>query len=418
MYAECQQLLHLFGLPYLIAPSEAEAQAAWLDSVGLVDGVVTDDNDAFLFGARRLYRNIFEGNKYVEEYQSEDIERELGLTRERLVELALLLGSDYTPGAAGVGVVNAVEIVSAFDGEGGGGLEKFASWMKDVDDEIVALAKFASGGGGGASSPDVVQEDTEKERTFKFKHRNVRKTWNLPSGFPSQEVVAAYLDPKIDSSKEKFTFARPDVDLLRQFCAQRFGWESARTDELLMPAIKAHDERQTQQTLDNFVAHRERFAKIKSKRLRTAVAGITGRVNEKLGVEEEDLEGQPAAKKTKMTPPKKKKATTTTTTTTTVTPQKRKKKGAVGEEEGGEHVEDVVGVMQGDNEMSPGNAVRGRGGRGRGGGSISNRGMRRGGRGGRGAGRGEAPRWRVVVVEEEEEEQEMMEQQPLSPNNE
>ena len=53
-----QELLQLFGLPYIIAPREAEAQCAWLDSEGLVDGVVTDDNDAFLFGARRVYRHV------------------------------------------------------------------------------------------------------------------------------------------------------------------------------------------------------------------------------------------------------------------------------------------------------------------------------------------------------------------------
>lgn len=42
----------MFGLPYIIAPMEAEAQCAWLNKEGLVDGVVTDDNDAFLFGAK------------------------------------------------------------------------------------------------------------------------------------------------------------------------------------------------------------------------------------------------------------------------------------------------------------------------------------------------------------------------------
>ena len=56
MYGDCQELLQLFGLPYIIAPAEAEAQCAWLDAQGLVDGVVTDDNDAFLFGAKHIYR--------------------------------------------------------------------------------------------------------------------------------------------------------------------------------------------------------------------------------------------------------------------------------------------------------------------------------------------------------------------------
>jgi hypothetical protein len=46
----------LFGIPYIIAPQEAEAQCAWLDTADLVDGVITDDNDVFLFGARTVYR--------------------------------------------------------------------------------------------------------------------------------------------------------------------------------------------------------------------------------------------------------------------------------------------------------------------------------------------------------------------------
>lgn len=43
------------------------------------------------------------------------ISEELGLTRDKLIYLALFLGSDYTPGIKGVGIVNAMEIVEAFD---------------------------------------------------------------------------------------------------------------------------------------------------------------------------------------------------------------------------------------------------------------------------------------------------------------
>jgi hypothetical protein len=63
MYAECQELLRLFGLPYIVAPVEAEAQCAWLEGAGLVDGTVTDDNDVFLFGGRHVYRHLFDDKK-------------------------------------------------------------------------------------------------------------------------------------------------------------------------------------------------------------------------------------------------------------------------------------------------------------------------------------------------------------------
>lgn len=47
----------------------------------------------------------------------QDVESELGMSRDKLIQLALLLGSDYTEGVAGIGIVNAVEIVNAFPTE-------------------------------------------------------------------------------------------------------------------------------------------------------------------------------------------------------------------------------------------------------------------------------------------------------------
>lgn len=35
MYRECQELLQMFGLPYIIAPQEAEAQCAFLNEHGV-----------------------------------------------------------------------------------------------------------------------------------------------------------------------------------------------------------------------------------------------------------------------------------------------------------------------------------------------------------------------------------------------
>ena len=47
-----------------------------------------------------------------------------GLTRSRLVCLTYLLGSDYTAGLDGVGVVNAMEVIGQFKGEGLDSLQK------------------------------------------------------------------------------------------------------------------------------------------------------------------------------------------------------------------------------------------------------------------------------------------------------
>lgn len=81
----------------------------------LVDGIVTDDSDVFLFGGKKIFKNIFEKNTFVQFFNQVEIEKELGLNQDKLIYLALFLGSDYTEGIKGVGIVNGMEIVHAFD---------------------------------------------------------------------------------------------------------------------------------------------------------------------------------------------------------------------------------------------------------------------------------------------------------------
>ncbi|GIL99001.1 hypothetical protein Vretimale_4298, partial [Volvox reticuliferus] len=272
MYQECQELLQMFGLPFIVAPMEAEAQCAYLELAGLVDGVVTDDNDVFLFGGRHVYRHIFENKKYVEEYKMDDVERELGLTRERLAEMALLLGSDYTEGCSGIGIVNAVEVVQAFPGQAG--LERFRTWVESPDVGILVAARQLAGEEAGEG--DVQPDDTAAQREFKRHHRAVRKNWQLPASFPSPSVLEAYLQPRLDPNKTRFSFGRPDIELLRQFCSDNFGWTPDKVDELLVPVLKEYDNRQAQLRMEQFLSFSTRFAKIRSKRLQNAVAGIRG----------------------------------------------------------------------------------------------------------------------------------------------
>jgi DNA excision repair protein ERCC-5 len=114
---------------------EAEAQCATLLTLGLVEGVITDDSDVFLFGATRVFKNMFNQSKTVECFLASDLQRELGLARERLIQLAYLLGSDYVDGLEGVGPVVAMEILNEFDDkseERQGSLIRFKEWWSKV----------------------------------------------------------------------------------------------------------------------------------------------------------------------------------------------------------------------------------------------------------------------------------------------
>lgn len=72
---EAQELLRVFGIPYIVAPMEAEAQCAFLENVKLTDGTITDDSDIWLFGGQTVYKNFFNQKKHVLQYLSERIEK-------------------------------------------------------------------------------------------------------------------------------------------------------------------------------------------------------------------------------------------------------------------------------------------------------------------------------------------------------
>lgn len=52
-----------------------QAQCCELERLRLVDGTVTDDSDAFAFGGKSVYKNIFNEKKYVEAYLLADAEK-------------------------------------------------------------------------------------------------------------------------------------------------------------------------------------------------------------------------------------------------------------------------------------------------------------------------------------------------------
>lgn len=237
MVTECQALLSLFGIPYITAPMEAEAQCAELVALGLVDGIVTDDSDIFLFGGTRVYKNMFNGNKFVECYLTADLEKELSLSREQLISIAHLLGSDYTEGIPGIGPVTAVEILSEFPGRDG--LVNFKEWWAEVQ-----------------ANPKRPKEAEATKFRRKFRKTNATKLFLSPS-FPSPAVYDAYLNPDVDKNPEQFLWGVPDLEGLRRFLMATIGWSPERTDEVLVPVIRDLNRREMEGTQSNITRYFE-----------------------------------------------------------------------------------------------------------------------------------------------------------------
>ncbi len=116
-----QRLLDLLGVPWLTAPSEGEAQAARMAANGAVAYAVTQDYDALLFGAPDLARNItisgrrrLHGRTIVVEPERillAEVLDGLRVTREELIEVGILVGTDFNEGLRGVGPKTALKIV-------------------------------------------------------------------------------------------------------------------------------------------------------------------------------------------------------------------------------------------------------------------------------------------------------------------
>lgn len=123
MVAGATRLLDGMGVPYVQAPSEGEAQAAYLVQRGDAWVAASQDFDSLLFGAPVLVRNLTITGKrklpgkdaYVdispELMELQTVLRELGITREQLVDIGVLVGTDFNEGIKGIGPKKALELV-------------------------------------------------------------------------------------------------------------------------------------------------------------------------------------------------------------------------------------------------------------------------------------------------------------------
>ena len=135
MIEDAKALLRAMGIPIVQAPSEGEAQAAHMCGKGDVWASASQDYDTLLFGSPRLVRNLnktgkrkLPGRDVFIEISPEVIElervlKELGIDREGLVVIGILVGTDYNPGGIkGIGPKRALELVKK---RGKGALKQF-----------------------------------------------------------------------------------------------------------------------------------------------------------------------------------------------------------------------------------------------------------------------------------------------------
>ncbi len=141
MADDSKRLLRCMGVPWVQAPSEGEAQAAYIAKKGDADYCSSQDFDSLLFGAPVLLRNLTisgrrklpRKNVYIE-IEPETVEltkllKELEITYEQLIDIGILIGTDYNPdGVKGVGPKSALKLIKEH-----GSLEATLPLLKEAE---------------------------------------------------------------------------------------------------------------------------------------------------------------------------------------------------------------------------------------------------------------------------------------------
>lgn len=186
MIEDSKNLIQAMGLPVIQAPQEGEAQAAFIASNGDCWASASQDFDSLLFKSPKLIRNMtitgrrkLPGkNVYMlvepELFELEKILKNLGINYEQLVDIGIMIGTDFNTGIFGIGPKKALDAVKA---------GKTAEEMYKENEQV----------------PEI---DIDKLRKV-FIEPNVSKDYSIEFKAPDEKKIYEILVEKHDFSKER-----------------------------------------------------------------------------------------------------------------------------------------------------------------------------------------------------------------------
>jgi flap endonuclease-1 len=216
MVAESKLLLSAMGIPCVQAPGEGEAQASMMAQGGLAYAAASQDYDVMLFGSPRLVRNLsITGRRKVPRQDryvmvepelidlKESLEA-LGIPRDRLIFIGLLLGTDFNDGVKGVGPKTALKIV------------------KET-----------------ATLPELMAY--------------VKKKYDYEFEVDPEEVLHLFLDPPAAAiAPEDLKWRKPDAEAITKLLVGQHDFSAERIEGVLATLKKNMEEKAAQSKLDQF----------------------------------------------------------------------------------------------------------------------------------------------------------------------
>lgn len=216
MVEESKKLIESMGIPIIQATSEGEAQSAYMVEVDDAWACASQDYDTLLFGGKRLVRNfaISRSRKVRDTTVTLDIEyvslskflEHLHITREQLIEMGILIGTDFFPGIKGIGQKTALDLIKKHES-----IENILKNDIKVGNKVIDL--------------DIALVEQIKNI---FLHPDVKKDYKAPKS-------------------KKINFERIEELLIEQHNFSRQRVENA------LERLRKLDSRKTQVSLDDFL---------------------------------------------------------------------------------------------------------------------------------------------------------------------
>jgi len=216
MIEESKKLISYMGIPICEASSEGEAQSAYIVGKGDAWACGSQDYDTLLFGGERLVRNfaVSRSKKVQNTTVTLDIEyislskllEDLEITREQLIEMGILIGTDFFPGIKGIGQHKALDLI-----------RKYKS-IKNIVKEEVKVGKTEI-----ALDMEIVSE-----------------------------IKDIFLKPEVREDYPKLIWKKTDFEKIEELLTEKHNFSSQRVENAL-DRLRKLDSSKTQISLDNFL---------------------------------------------------------------------------------------------------------------------------------------------------------------------
>ncbi|KAG2065223.1 hypothetical protein BDR04DRAFT_1060871 [Suillus decipiens] len=230
-----KNIIAAFGFEWRTAPGEAEAELAYLNRMGIIDAVLSDDVDNFLFGATMVIRNpsnTLSGNRarpvknadgrddgnHVVTYRAADIlsHEDICLSQGGCILIGLLSGGDYhQAGVQGCGKLIAAALARC--GFGDRLLEAASSLSREE------LEKWLD------TWRDDVREELRTNKSGLIGSKKPALAKKISDDFPDVDILLTYTNPITSETEGKPTQditweKEPDIGKIAALCELYFEW--------------------------------------------------------------------------------------------------------------------------------------------------------------------------------------------------